>query len=130
MIAAEESFFLKDRGKWDIDLKKSLEEAKKSKYPLLANRVFYVTPGVKEDRSLLNNVITAFGGKMVACMPNDRQLLSNGKQISMRHLLTCEDDRELWEPIAKDAYIHNVELLLQGVLNQFMDFDNPKFHIR
>lgn len=111
-------------------MKKSLEEAKKSKYPLLANRVFYVTPGVKEDRSLLNNVITAFGGKMVACMPNDRQLLSNGKQISMRHLLTCEDDRELWEPIAKDAYIHNVELLLQGVLNQFMDFDNPKFHIR
>ncbi|KAJ3910299.1 hypothetical protein F5879DRAFT_1058529 [Lentinula edodes] len=129
-LLPEEPFFLKDRGKWDIDLKKSLEEAKKSKYPLLANRVFYVTPGVKEDRSLLNNVITAFGGKMVACMPNDRQLLSNGKQISMRHLLTCEDDRELWEPIAKDAYIHNVELLLQGVLNQFMDFDNPKFHIR
>ncbi|KAJ4483255.1 hypothetical protein J3R30DRAFT_3698036 [Lentinula aciculospora] len=125
----EEPFFLKDRGKWDIDLKKSLEEVKRSKFPLLASRVFYVTPGVKEDRSLLNNVITAFGGKMVAAMPNDRQLLSNGKQIPMRHLLTCEGDRKLWEPIAKDAYIHNIELLLQGILNQFMDFDNPKFHI-
>ncbi|KAJ3989917.1 hypothetical protein F5890DRAFT_975129 [Lentinula detonsa] len=128
-LLSEEPFFLKDRGKWDIDLKQSLEEAKKLKYPLLASRVFYVTPGVKENRSLLNHIITAFGGKMVACMPNERQLLSNGKQIPMRHLLTCEDDRKLWEPIAKDAYIHNIELLLQGVLNQFMDFDNPKFHI-
>ncbi|KAJ3755591.1 hypothetical protein EV360DRAFT_85757 [Lentinula raphanica] len=128
-LLPEEPFYLKDRGKWNIDLKKSLDEAKKLKYPLLAGRVFYVTPGVKEDRSLLNNVISAFGGKMVACMPNDRQLLSNGRQLPMRHLLTCEDDRKLWEPIAKVAYIHNIELLLQGVLNQFMDFDNPEFHI-
>ncbi|KAJ4001562.1 hypothetical protein F5050DRAFT_1723266 [Lentinula boryana] len=128
-LLSEEPFFLKDRGKWDIDLKQSLEEAKKLKYPLLASRVFYVTPGVKENRSLLNHIITAFGGKMVACMPNERQLLSNGQPIPMRHLLTCEDDRKLWEPIAKDVYIHNIELLLQGVLNQFMDFDNPKFHI-
>ncbi|KAF5393226.1 hypothetical protein D9757_000723 [Collybiopsis confluens] len=127
-LLAEEPYFLQDRGKWDIDLKKTLETAKKMKFRLFANHIFYVTPDVFKNSSinpeLLGNVISAFGGKMVLSMPAERQL-----KPGMRHLITTKADRDLWKHLADKHYIHDVELVLQAVLRQELACDNPDFHI-
>ncbi|KIK67247.1 hypothetical protein GYMLUDRAFT_37329 [Collybiopsis luxurians FD-317 M1] len=127
-LLAEEPYLLQDKGKWNIDLKKTLESVKKAKHPLFANRIFYVTPGVFNNSTmtpeLLGNVISAFGGKMVLGVPADRHL-----RVPMRHLVTTKADEDSWKHLTAKHYIHNVELVLQGVLRQDLACDNPEFHI-
>ena len=46
------------------------------------------------------------------------------------YIISCEKDRDVWSPLAKDGYpIYNQELILAGVLKQKLEWDSEKNRI-
>ncbi|KAG7098722.1 hypothetical protein E1B28_000635 [Marasmius oreades] len=132
-LLPEEKYILHDpegEAKYDMNLKVSLERARKSKEEknrLLERHIFYVTHRVPADVKMLKNVVTACGGQFTSQTPTPRII-----EISpaMRHVISCPEDANVWGPIAQKGHkIYTQELLLTGVLRQEIEWGNEKWMV-
>ncbi|KAJ6497507.1 hypothetical protein C8R45DRAFT_129169 [Mycena sanguinolenta] len=121
-LMREEEYLLRDDAgdaKFQCNLSDAVSRAKTLKGKLFQDHSFYMTPHVK-TREILRNVILANGGQTIAAQPTLR-LLENDPR---RHVISCEEDKAIWQQIAMVHPIYTVELILTCALRQEVDWDD------
>ncbi|KAF7350976.1 Brct domain containing protein [Mycena sanguinolenta] len=121
-LMPEEEYLLRDDAgdvKFQCNLSDAVSRAKTLKGKLFQDHSFYMTPHVK-TREILRNVILANGGQTIATQPTLR-LLENDPR---RHVISCEEDKAIWQQIATVHPIYTVELILTCALRQQVDWED------
>ncbi|KIJ92959.1 hypothetical protein K443DRAFT_684887 [Laccaria amethystina LaAM-08-1] len=128
-LLPEKDFILRDKAgekKYNVNLAKSLKQAKESGGKLLEGKTFYITPRIKIDVKLLRNVIIANGGQVGNSAPTARILGANPD----RYIISCVEDISIWRPIYSQNFpIYTQELVLNGALRQEVEFDNDEYRV-
>ncbi|KZT24310.1 hypothetical protein NEOLEDRAFT_1242555 [Neolentinus lepideus HHB14362 ss-1] len=109
--------------KFAFKLSEALERAKLLKRQLFAGKMFHITPKVDRTLNLYKDVIVANGGQISkSAMPTLRMM--NG-QRNYRVIISCEEDRSIWEPlVANGVTVYDKEWLLLCALKQTLDIDD------
>ncbi|KAJ7270110.1 hypothetical protein B0H12DRAFT_1094605 [Mycena haematopus] len=121
-LMPEEDYLLRDDAgdvKFQCNLSEAVSRAKLLKGKLFQDHSFYMTAHVK-SRDILRNVILANGGQIITAQPTLR-LLENDPG---RHVISCEEDKAVWQQIAVAHPIYTVELVLTSALRQEVDWDD------
>ncbi|GJJ08998.1 hypothetical protein Clacol_003219 [Clathrus columnatus] len=130
-LLAEEQFLLQDpdvEHKHKFKLLEALQRArelKKKKTKLLQGHTFYITPNVKVDYEMLNNILKANGAQSKQATPNARNLSDT------KHVISCLKDEHLWRTLDRSGIpIYSQELVLSGAFKQSMDWKSPEMRVQ
>jgi len=93
---------------------------------------FFVTPNITPSPVPMKEIIECAGGEMFELKDGDASLVqfldSKIKKKENSYVVTCEEDRSLWEPLHKEGHeVYNVELVLSGVMKQELEWDSHRF---
>eukprot|EP00795_Rhopilema_esculentum_P012733 gene12733-3459_t len=93
---------------------------------------FFVTPKITPAPGPMKEIIECAGGEMVELKDGESAfaqfLESKIKKKENSYVVTCEEDRGLWEPLHKEGHeVYNVELVLSGVMKQELEWESYPF---
>jgi len=108
-------------------LKRSLQRAQTRQ--VCKGLHFHVTPSILPAPNAMKEIIECAGGKMTEVKTieevKDVFIMNVEKDFSYNsYLVSCLDDKKLWNDIVKDGYdVYNVELILSGVMKQELEWN-------
>lgn len=108
-------------------LKRSLQRAQTRQ--VCKGLHFHVTPSILPAPNAMKEIIECAGGKMTEVKTieevKDIFIMNVEKDFSYNsYLVSCLDDKKLWNDIVKDGYdVYNVELILSGVMKQELEWN-------
>eukprot|EP00794_Sanderia_malayensis_P016834 gene16833-18532_t len=93
---------------------------------------FFVTPNITPSPIPMKEIIECAGGEMFELKEGEASMSlfidSKMKKKDNSYVVTCEEDRSIWEPLHKDGHeVYNVELVLSGVMKQELEWDSYPF---
>ncbi|CAK9299536.1 unnamed protein product [Gordionus sp. m RMFG-2023] len=122
----ESEYILKDidaERSYDFCLKTSLYRAQHRDL-LFKNMNFYLTPNVEPSLKILKPVIESAGGTFVKQRPSTRQISLQNKDKVKLVIISCPEDISLCKDyLSQDIDLHNVELILTGLIQQNLNFE-------
>ncbi|XP_057300521.1 PAX-interacting protein 1-like isoform X2 [Hydractinia symbiolongicarpus] len=90
---------------------------------------FHVTPSILPAPNAMKEIIECAGGKMtevktVEDIKNIFLVNVLKDQTYNSYLVSCMDDKKLWNDVVKEGYdVYNVELILSGVMKQELEWN-------
>ncbi|KAJ6590014.1 hypothetical protein DFH09DRAFT_1274284 [Mycena vulgaris] len=129
-LMPEEDYLLEDDAaehKYNFSLSDAVDRARELKGKLFKDYVFYVTPNVKPEPSLLRNVVLANGGQIIT---NQHPSLRSLETHPNRCVISCAEDKDMWRPLVPIHTIYAPELVLLSALRQEMDWDDVKAKLK
>ncbi|KAJ7132847.1 hypothetical protein C8R43DRAFT_652591 [Mycena crocata] len=121
-LLPEDDYLLQDAAaekKYGFKLSEAVARAKEHKGKLFQGHTFFVTPKVNAAE-LLRRVVQANGGQaLINQQPTSRMLETNPG----RHVISCVEDKALWQHLAATHVIYTTEVVLAGALLQDVDWE-------
>ena len=144
-LPAEQDFLLVDHAteaKYSFEMTETIKKARDNEGRLLEGITFYITPLVDVDQQMMKSIVAAHGGKVhFFTGPLLSRLTLSVQQLLLQnptyravtsklnvHIISCEEDCPIWRRItAKGVPIFTKELILTGVLRQYIPWENRDF---
>ncbi|KLO16256.1 hypothetical protein SCHPADRAFT_901651 [Schizopora paradoxa] len=115
--------------KHGLNLEKTLERARFQKGKLFLHHVFYLTPNIP-NYSTVKKVIQAHSGKPSDCKKTVK-VEELKKDKDCRHVISCQEDRAIWEPLAKQGYpIFSAEAVYKAVFRQETNWSDETVQVQ
>ncbi|XP_076901128.1 uncharacterized protein LOC143555475 [Bidens hawaiensis] len=120
-IIDENNYILRDAKKEkEIGFNMPVSLSRARSHPLLKDQRVLITSSVGPDREMIKNLVKASQGKV---MEGVQQARMDYKISDNLLILSCEKDYEVCVPfLDKGAKVYSSELLLNGIINQKLDY--------